>query len=114
MGRAMMPEPSPPCVVGDHPTITDVRMRTHYPRCVALSRIADHVGRVLGDRYRLIAPIGTGASAHVFVAEDVRLRRRGAVKILHPAPGEGEALLRPFPAQAPARAALAPPHIMRG
>ena len=108
-----MPEPSPPCVVGDHPTITDVRTRTHYPRCVALSRIADHVGRVLGDRYRLIAPIGTGASAHVFVAEDVRLRRRVAVKILHPALAEDESFLRRFRAEAQAVAALTHPNIMR-
>src|SRR3989440_6104923 len=112
MGRAMMPEPSPPCVVGDHPTITDVRTRTHYPRCVALSRIADHVGRVLGDRYRLIAPIGTGASAHVFVADDVRLRRRVAVKILHPGLADDESFLRRFRAEAQAVAALRHHNIM--
>ncbi|HMC42291.1 MAG TPA: protein kinase, partial [Acidimicrobiales bacterium] len=80
---------------------------------MALSRIADHVGRVLGDRYRLVAPIGTGASAHVFVAEDVRLRRRVAVKILHPALAEDESFLRRFRAEAQAVAALAHPHIMR-
>src|SRR2546429_769969 len=113
MGRAMMPEPSPPCVVGDHPTITDVRTRTHYPRCVALSRIADHVGRVLGDRYRLVGAIGTGLSGYVFVAEDVRLRRRVAVKILHPALAEDESFLRRFRAEAQAVAALTHPNIMR-
>jgi serine/threonine-protein kinase len=80
---------------------------------VALSRIADHVGRVLGDRYRLVAPVGTGASAHVFVAEDVRLRRRVAVKILHPALAEDESFLRRFRAEAQAVAALTHPHIMR-
>ena len=53
---------------------------------VAPTRLVDQIGRVLGGRYRLLAPIGTGASAHVFLADDVRLRRRVAVKILHPAP----------------------------
>ena len=43
------------------------------------------IGRVLGGRYRLVAPIGMGASAQVFLADDVRLRRRVAVKMLHDA-----------------------------
>ena len=50
---------------------------------MATTRGADLVGRVLGGRYRLLAPIGTGASAHVFLADDITLRRRVAVK-LHP------------------------------
>ena len=57
---------------------------TRYPRFVALSR-TEEIGRVLADRYRIIAPIGRGASAHVFLADDVRLRRRVAVKMLHDA-----------------------------
>jgi serine/threonine-protein kinase len=79
---------------------------------VASTRIADHLGRVLGGRYRLLAPIGTGASAHVFLAEDVRLRRRVAVKILHPALADDEAFLRRFRAEARAAAALNHPHVM--
>jgi serine/threonine-protein kinase len=80
---------------------------------VAPSRIADHVGRVLGGRYRLLAPIGTGASAHVFLADDVTLRRRVAVKILHAALAEDESFLRRFRAEAQAAAALNHPNIMR-
>jgi beta-lactam-binding protein with PASTA domain/tRNA A-37 threonylcarbamoyl transferase component Bud32 len=79
---------------------------------VASTRIADHLGRVLGGRYRLLAPIGTGASAHVFLADDVRLRRRVAVKILHPALADDEAFLRRFRAEARAAAALNHPHVM--
>ncbi|MGH9264882.1 MAG: protein kinase domain-containing protein [Acidimicrobiales bacterium] len=79
---------------------------------MASTRIADHLGRVLGGRYRLLAPIGTGASAHVFLADDVRLRRRVAVKILHPALADDEAFLRRFRAEARAAAALNHPHIM--
>jgi serine/threonine protein kinase/beta-lactam-binding protein with PASTA domain len=43
------------------------------------------VGRVLGDRYRLVSLVGTGASAQVYAAEDLALRRRVAVKVLHAA-----------------------------
>ena len=74
--------------------------------------MADHVGRVLGGRYRLISPIGTGASAHVFVAEDVTLRRRVAVKVLHPALAEDESFLRRFRAEAQQAAALNHPNAM--
>ncbi|HVE47320.1 MAG TPA: PASTA domain-containing protein [Acidimicrobiales bacterium] len=80
---------------------------------MAKSRMADHVGRVLGDRYRLLAPIGTGASAQVFLAEDVTLRRQVAVKILHAALAEDESFLRRFRAEAQQAAALNHPNIMR-
>ena len=74
--------------------------------------MADHIGRVLGDRYRLLRPVGSGASAHVFLADDVRLRRRVAVKILHPALADDEAFLRRFRAEARAAAALNHPNVM--
>jgi len=80
---------------------------------MAGGRVADQIGRVLGGRYRLLAPVGTGASAHVYLAEDVTLRRRVAVKILQPALAADEAFLRRFRAEAQAAAALNHPHVMR-
>ncbi|MGH9177925.1 MAG: PASTA domain-containing protein [Acidimicrobiales bacterium] len=80
---------------------------------MATSRMADRVGRVLGNRYRLLTPIGSGASAQVFLAEDVTLRRRVAVKVLHPAMAEDEPFLRRFRAEAQQAAALNHPHVMR-
>ncbi|MDP9073019.1 MAG: serine/threonine protein kinase, partial [Actinomycetota bacterium] len=80
---------------------------------MATSRIAEHVGRVLGNRYRLTRPLGTGASAHVYVAEDVTLRRRVAVKVLHPALADDEAFQRRFQAEARVVAALRHPGIVR-
>jgi len=79
---------------------------------VTLSRLSDRVGQVLSDRYRLIAPIGTGSSASVYLADDVTLRRRVAVKILHDALASDDAFLRRFRAEAQAAAALNHPHIM--
>jgi serine/threonine-protein kinase len=74
--------------------------------------MADQLGRVLGGRYRLLAPIGMGASAHVYLADDARLRRRVAVKILHAALASDEGFLRRFRAEARAAAGLRHPHIM--
>jgi len=80
---------------------------------MAGGRIADQVGRVLGGRYRLVAPIGTGGSAHVYVADDTTLRRRVAVKVLQPALALDQAFLKRFRAEAQAAAALNHPNVMR-
>jgi len=75
--------------------------------------ITDSIGRVLGDRYRLITAIGTGASAHVYLAEDVSLHRRVAIKVLHPALADDVAFLRRFRAEARAVAALNHPNVLQ-
>lgn len=80
---------------------------------MAPPRIAEQIGRVLGGRYRLVAPLGTGASAHVYVADDVKLRRRVAVKVLHPALAQDETFLRRFRAEAQSAAALRHPHVLQ-
>src|SRR4051812_37842241 len=90
---------------------TSNRKRSSLP-AVATSRMTELVGRVLGGRYRLTAPVGTGASAQVFLADDVRLRRRVAVKVLPPALAEDEAFLRRFRAEARAAAALSHPNLV--
>ena len=77
-----------------------------------MSRMTDEIGRVLGDRYRLVAPVGMGASAQVFLADDVRLRRRVAVKLLHPALVDDQDFLRRFRTEVQAAAALRHPHIV--
>ncbi len=80
---------------------------------VATSRLTEQLGRVLGGRYRLNAPIGSGASAQVYLADDVTLRRRVAVKVLHPALADDDAFLRRFRAEARAAAALSHPNLMQ-
>src|SRR6478736_6108256 len=69
-------------------------------------------GRVLAGRYRLLVPIGTGASGRVYAAEDVRLRRRVAVKVLHSALADDAGFLRRFRAEAQVAASLHHPNIM--
>jgi serine/threonine-protein kinase len=78
---------------------------------MVVARVNDQVGRVLGDRYRLVAPIGVGASAQVFLADDVTLRRRVAVKLLHKGLADDDQFLKRFRAEAQAAAQLSHPHI---
>jgi eukaryotic-like serine/threonine-protein kinase len=74
--------------------------------------VSDLAGRVLAGRYLLHSAIGTGASGRVYLAEDTRLRRRVAVKILHAALAEDSAFLRRFRAEAQVAASLHHPHIV--
>ena len=78
---------------------------------MALTGLTDLVGRVLADRYRLLAPIGAGASGRVYVAADVRLRRRVAVKVLHAALADDAGFPRRFRAEAQLAASLHHPNI---
>src|SRR5690349_3046359 len=80
---------------------------------MATSGVSDLlVGRVLAGRYRLRAPIGAGASGRVYVADDVRLRRRVAVKVLHTALADDSGFLRRFRAEAQVAASLNHPNVM--
>ena len=75
--------------------------------------ITDSIGRVLGARYRLVTALGTGASAHVYLADDVSLHRRVAIKVLHPALAGDASFLKRFRAEARAVAALNHPNILQ-
>lgn len=70
------------------------------------------VGRVLGDRYRLVAPVGTGASATVYTADDLSLERRVAVKVLHNGLIKDPRFAKRFRNEAKAVAQLAHPRIL--
>ena len=70
------------------------------------SAASDLPGRVLSGRYLLHGAIGTGASGRVYVADDQRLRRRVAVKVLHAALADDAAFLRRFRAEAQLAASL--------
>src|SRR5438105_14647006 len=76
------------------------------------SAVSDLAGRVAAGRYLRRGAIGSGASGRVYVAEDTRLRRRVAVKVLHAALAEDAACLRRFRAEAQLAASLHHPHIV--
>ena len=70
------------------------------------------VGHTLGNRFRLTALLGTGASARVYLATDTRLRRQVAVKLLHASLAADEAFLRRFQREAEILAPLSHPNIV--
>ncbi len=72
----------------------------------------EQAGRVLADRYRLVVAVGTGASATVFQADDVQLRRRVAVKVLHPSLADDEQFVKGFHAEAQAAGSLSHPNVL--
>jgi serine/threonine protein kinase len=78
-----------------------------------MPHITDSIGRVLETRYRLLSALGTGASAHVFLAEDVSLQRHVAVKVLLPGLASDAAFLKRFEAEARSVARLNHPHVLR-
>lgn len=77
-----------------------------------MATITDSIGRVLAGRYRIESALGSGASAHVFAAWDVTLRRRVAVKVLHPALASDNTFLKRFRAEAQAAASLSHPNVL--
>ncbi|NNF54885.1 MAG: PASTA domain-containing protein [Acidimicrobiales bacterium] len=74
--------------------------------------VDNYVGRVLGDRYQLISPIGAGASATVYTADDRSLERRVAVKVLHQSLANDPKFAKRFRNEARAVAQLAHPRIL--
>jgi len=79
---------------------------------MASRSMADLVGRVLAGRYRLLGSIGAGAGGSVYAADDVRLRRRVAVKVLHAGLSDDAGFLRRFRTEAQLAASLHHPHIV--
>lgn len=75
--------------------------------------IADQrTGLLLRGRYQLKSELGTGSSARVYLADDIRLNRPVAVKVLHPALSDDETFVRRFRLEARAAASLNHPNIV--
>ena len=70
------------------------------------------IGVLLQDRYLLVAELGAGSSAHVYLADDTRLRRPVAVKILHPGLSSDTAFRRRLVSEAHSAATLNHPNIL--
>lgn len=79
---------------------------------MARSQLSDQLGRVVGGRYRLIAPLGFGSSAQVFLADDVTLQRKVAVKMLQPALASDQHFLEHFRAEAQTVASVNHPNVV--
>ncbi|MGI8549783.1 MAG: serine/threonine-protein kinase [Dehalococcoidia bacterium] len=69
------------------------------------------LGRLIGH-YRLVARLGSGGFATVYRAEDTRLGRQIAIKLLHPHLALDDAFVQRFENEARASARLRHPHIV--
>jgi eukaryotic-like serine/threonine-protein kinase len=65
----------------------------------------------LGD-YEILAELGRGGMATVFLAHDIQLDRKVAIKLMHPQAVHGEGLVDRFKLEARTAAGLSHPHII--
>ena len=70
------------------------------------------VDRLIDGRYAVEARIARGGMAGVYLATDVRLERRVAVKVMHPALAEDPDFVARFNREARAAARLAHPDVV--
>jgi serine/threonine-protein kinase len=71
------------------------------------------VGRLVADRYRVLAPLGRGGMGTVYRVEHVHLKKELALKFLHPELGRLDEVARRFEREAEAAAKLDHPNIVQ-
>lgn len=87
----------------------------HWPPVPAesvVSSSATDTERLVGGRYRVVRELGRGGMGIVYLAEDLRLRRRVAIKVLAPDCVSDPGALARFEREAMALAALHHPNIV--
>src|SRR5262245_15518734 len=72
----------------------------------------DLSGEVLGERYRLLRPLGHGGMATVYEAEHVEIEKRVAVKVLGPEHARCKVTTERFLREAKAASRLGHEHII--
>ncbi|WP_422936337.1 Stk1 family PASTA domain-containing Ser/Thr kinase [Sinomonas sp. P47F7] len=70
------------------------------------------VGSLVGARYEVLSLLGTGGMATVYLAMDTSLRRRVALKVLHPHLSRDRSFAERFEREAIAAAQLSHPHVV--
>src|SRR5687768_13277698 len=78
----MSSEPGQP--PAGHPRWPGLRLRPSRPAAVPVADLLDVLRDALADRYEVDRAIGRGATAVVFLAQDLKYRRRVALKVLPP------------------------------
>jgi eukaryotic-like serine/threonine-protein kinase len=70
------------------------------------------LGQIYADKYRIVRLLGEGAMGAVYEAENMRIRRRVAIKILHPQIAQKADTLRRFEREAQAAGRIGSQHIV--
>ena len=70
------------------------------------------VGQLIGERYRVLAPLGRGGMGAVYRVEHVMMKKELACKLLHPELGRLDEVARRFEREAEAAARLEHPNII--
>lgn len=74
--------------------------------------LSQNQDRILDGRYRIIRSLATGGMARVFLAEDLRLKRQVALKVIHPHLAEDETFIAKFRQEAILAANLSHPNLV--
>ncbi len=78
----------------------------------ASATAADRVGELISGRYRITALLGEGGMGAVYLAEHVHMKKRLALKLLHPALAGNEEVIARFRREAEAAAHLDHPNVV--
>jgi eukaryotic-like serine/threonine-protein kinase len=70
------------------------------------------LGQIYADKYRIVRLLGEGAMGAVYEAENTRIRRRVAIKLLHPQIAQKADTLRRFEREAQAAGRIGSQHIV--
>jgi len=73
----------------------------------------DLTGKVLDERYRVVAPLGAGGMGAVYLARDQRLERKVVVKVPHPSLLADEKFRARFALEVRSLVDLSHPHIVK-
>ncbi|HEX2716774.1 MAG TPA: serine/threonine-protein kinase [Gemmatimonadaceae bacterium] len=71
----------------------------------------DLIGSIIADRYHVISKLGEGGMGQVYLAEHVRMGRRSAVKIMHPAMVHDADAISRFNREAANASRITHPHV---
>jgi tetratricopeptide (TPR) repeat protein/predicted Ser/Thr protein kinase len=71
------------------------------------------IGKILGNRYRVLREVGSGGMAWVYLAEDINEGRLVAIKVLYPQFSEDIAYIQRFNREAKLASTLSDQHIVR-